>query len=46
MFVLVDEGRGDPSTTISGPSSASQRTPLKWRFVGGPMVALHLMLAW
>ena len=40
MFVLVDEGRGDPSTTISGPSSASQRNAIemafRWRADGGP----------
>ena len=29
---LVDEGRKDPNTTISGPS---------WRFAGVPMLAQH-----
>ena len=25
---LVDEGRGDPNTTLSGPSSAKQRNAI------------------
>ena len=29
---LVDDGREDPNTTISGPLSARQRKPFKWRF--------------
>ena len=33
---LVDEGREDPRTTISGPSSARQR-----KFAGVPMMAQH-----
>ena len=37
--------RYDPNTTISGPSSARQRNAIKWRFSGGPMIALHGMLA-
>ena len=37
---LFDEGRENPNTTTSGPSS------FKWRFAGGPMVAQHWMLAW
>ena len=37
---LVDVGREDPNTTISGPLS------FKWRFAGGPIVAQHWMLAW
>ena len=41
FFFLVDEGREDPSTTISGPSSARQRNTIKWRFAGGPMMAQH-----
>ena len=32
-------GRADPNTTISGPSSARQQTPFKWRFASGPMMA-------
>ena len=27
-FFVVDEGREDPNTTISGPSSAASETPL------------------
>ena len=33
IFILVDEGREDPSTTISGPSSTRQRNAIKWRFL-------------
>ena len=40
-FLLVEEGRGDPSTTISGPSSAHQQNAIKWRFAGVPMMAQH-----
>ena len=45
-YYLVDEGREDPSTTISGPSSTRQRNAIKWRFAGVPMMAQHWMLAW
>ena len=38
---LVDEGRGDLSTTISGPSSACQRNAIKLRFACVPMIAQH-----
>ena len=41
LFFLVDEGREDPSTTISGPSSARQRNAIKWRFAGVPKMAKH-----
>ena len=41
----VDEGREDPSPTLSGPSSARQRNAIKWRFAGMPMNAQHWMLA-
>ena len=37
----VDEGREDPSPTLSGPSSARQRNAIKWRFAGMPMNAPH-----
>ena len=37
----VDEGREDPSPTLSGPSSARQRNAIKWRFAG----MQHWMLA-
>ena len=37
-FVLVDEGRKDPNTIISGQSASRQ---LKWRFAGVPMMAQH-----
>ena len=32
LFVLVDEGREDPNTTISWPSSACQRNAIKMAF--------------
>ena len=31
---IVDEGRDDPDTTISEPSSALKRNAFKWRFAG------------
>ena len=31
-FFLVDEEREDPNAIISGPSSASSKTPFKWHF--------------
>ena len=40
-FFLVDEGREDPSATLSGPSSARQRNAIKWRFAGVSMMAQH-----
>ena len=46
LFVFLVEGREDPSTTISGPSSARQRNAIKWRFAGVPMMAQHCMLVW
>ena len=39
---LVDEGRGDPNTTISGPSSAARETP----FAGGPDDGPTLNAGW
>ena len=42
FFVLLgDEGREDPSTNISEPSSTCQRNAIKWRFAGYPMMAQH-----
>ena len=38
MFFLVDEGREDPSTTISGPSSA-----FRWRADDGPTMNAGLV---
>ena len=35
----VDEGREDPSPTLSGPSSARQRNAIKLRFAGTPINA-------
>ena len=32
IFFLVDEGRKDPNTTISGPSSARQRNTIYMAF--------------
>ena len=46
FFLLVDEGRKDPNTSISGPSSARQQNAIKWHFAGMPMLAQHTMLAW
>ena len=40
-FFLVDEGREDPSTTISGPSPARQRNAIELRFAGVLMMAKH-----
>ena len=45
VFFFFDEGRKDSITTFSGPSTARQGTPFKWRFAGGPMVAQHWILA-
>ena len=40
IFFLVDEGREDPNTTISGPSLACQQNAIKmafcWRANDGP----------
>ena len=41
VFFLVNEGRDDPNTTIGGPTSARQQTPLKWRFTVVPLMAQH-----
>ena len=41
VFFLVDEGRDDPNTTISGPTSARQQTSLKWSFTVVPLMAQH-----
>ena len=38
VVFLVDEGREDPNTTISGPSSACQRNAIKWHFAGGQIM--------
>ena len=38
-FFLVDDGREDPNTTISGPSLACQQNAIKWQFAGMPMMA-------
>ena len=40
-FFVVDEGRENPITIISGPSSVRQRNAIKWRFAGVPMIAQH-----
>ena len=44
-FFVVDEGREDPNTTISGPSSARQRNTIKWCFAGVPMMAIKWCFA-
>ena len=36
---LVDEGRKDPNTTISGPLLARQGKAIKWRFTAVLMLA-------
>ena len=40
VFFLVDEGREDPNTTISGPSLARQRNAIymafRWQADDGP----------
>ena len=41
FFFKVDEGRENPSPTLSGPSSARQRNAIEWRFAGMPMNAQH-----
>ena len=38
---LADEGIGDPNTTIMGHHWPASKTPLKWHFAGGPMMAQH-----
>ena len=44
LFFLVDEGRYDPNTTISGSSSARQRNDIKWRFAGVPLMNIECWL--
>ena len=39
VFFKVDEGREDPSPTLSGSSSARQPNAIKWRFADMPMNA-------
>ena len=46
FLFLVDKGREDPNTTISGPTSDGSETPFKWRFAGVPMMVHYWMLAW
>ena len=41
VVFLVDKGREDPNTAISGPMSARQRNASKWRFAGVSMMAQH-----
>ena len=43
FFFLVDEGRDDPNTTIRGPTSARQQTPLKWRFTVVTLMVQHFV---
>ena len=38
---LVDEGRENPNTTISGSLSTRQRNAIKLRFAGVSMMAQH-----
>ena len=46
FFILVDEGIEEPNITMNGPLSTTSKTPFKWRFAGGPMMAQYCMLAW
>ena len=41
VFFLIDDGREDPNTSISGPSLAVSKTPFKWHFTGMPLMAQH-----
>ena len=41
VCLFFDEGKEDPSTTNSGPSSAHQQNAFRWRFSGVLMVAQH-----
>ena len=47
LFVLVDEGREDQNTTLSGPSSARQRNAIimvfRWRADNGPTLTAGLV---
>ena len=45
FFFLVDEGREDPSTTISGPSSARQRNAVSLACDDGPTLNAALVAA-
>ena len=39
-------GREEPNTATSGPPSAANETPFKWRFAGMPLIDQHGMLSW
>ena len=39
--LIVDEERDDPNTTKTGHYRPASKTPLKWRFAGGPMMTQH-----
>ena len=42
FFFLVDEGREDPDTTDeAGHHWPASKTPWKWCFAGGQMMAEH-----
>ena len=45
-FFLVDEGREDTVTTISGPTSARQRNAIQMAFLRRADDGPTLMLAW
>ena len=45
-FFLVDEGGEDKKTLKAGHHWPASKTPFKWRFAGGPMMAQHWMLTW
>ena len=49
-FFLVDEGREDPNTTISGPSLARQRNAIlmafRWRADDGPTLNAGFVALW
>ena len=43
VFFLIDEGKEDPNTTISGPSLARQQMVFCWRADDGPTLNAGLV---
>ena len=43
VLFLVDEGREDPNTIISGPSSACQGMVFRWCVIYGPTLNAGLV---
>ena len=49
FLLLFDEGRKDPNTTISGPSTARKRNAIaafRWRVDDGPTLNASLVALW